>query len=89
MFCSSVFGGEKVRFSISVEGTEHETLDERDVRQQTRRVINFYYFTIAFSALAGRKLIMEGSWEMLEAPMYLVAIHQENKESVLDPAISL
>lgn len=39
----SVSGGEKVRFSISVEGTEHETLDERDVRQQTKRVINFHF----------------------------------------------
>ena len=57
-----VSGGEKVRCSISVEGTERKALDERDVRWKTLRVINFplviYFSAFASSALSGRKLII-------------------------------
>lgn len=40
----------------------------------------FIYFAIAFSAPSGRKLMMEGSWEMPEAPVRPVAEHWQNKQ---------
>lgn len=55
-----VSGGGNEMFHFSGRH-KHKTLDERDVRQRAKRSLTFlYFFASAFSALSGRKLIIEG-----------------------------